>query len=180
MKKALFFVLTILVLALPTPVRGQDQTAPLRAFLTAGAGAGSHVALHASLSLSHRTGDYLVRGAMGLDPSFGFSFGGSGSRGSWSRELTEIAALYGRTWHQSWGWLRGALGPGYVDSEAAVGPVSPGEEPRASTAFGLAAQVDGVLAVSRQFGVGLTGLGNFNDLNTLAAVALSIHIGRIR
>jgi hypothetical protein len=180
MKNALFFVLTFLVLALPSPVRGQDQPAPLRAFLTAGTGGGSHIAVHASLSLAHRTGDYIARGAMGFDPNFSFTFGGSGSDGSWTRELTEVAALYGRTRHQRWGWLRGALGPGFVDSEAAVGPVAPGEEPRASTAFGLAAQADGVLALSRHLGVGLTGVGNFNNLNTLAVFALSVHIGRIR
>lgn len=125
MTKALVFVLTTLLLALPSPVHGQDRSVPLRAFLTAGAGGGSHVALHASLALSHRTGDYIARGSLGLDPNFSLDLGGSGSGGNWSRELTEVAALYGRTRQQRWGWLRGALGAGYVDSETAVGPWLP-------------------------------------------------------
>lgn len=170
-------VAAVLGLAISAPVHAQEDDRPLRAFLTAGGGLGSHGTLLASLSLSHRTGDYLVRAALGFDPDVTIT--GVGSDGGWTREVTEYAVLYGRPWERSWGWVRGALGVGYLDSER-VDPVAPGEEPPSSTAVGLAAQAGVVWAPSRALGVGLTGVANFNDVNSLAALTLSVHIGRVR
>jgi hypothetical protein len=136
--------------------------------------------LYASVSLSHRTGDYILRGAQAFDFSFGvFTLGGSALEGGgWNRELTEGALLYGRRARPGWGWVRGALGVGYIDTEQ-LSPVAPGEEPSTS-AIGLAAQGDVAWTPNSWLGLGLTGVGNFNDLRSFGALTLSLHLGRSR
>jgi hypothetical protein len=162
------------------PVQAQDVSSPVRAFISAGGGLGSHGTLYASVSLSHRTGDYILRGAQAFDFSFGvFTLGGSALEGGgWNRELTEGALLYGRRARPGWGWVRGALGVGYIDTEQ-LSPVAPGEEPSTS-AIGLAAQGDVAWTPNSWLGLGLTGVGNFNDLRSFGALTLSLHLGRSR
>jgi hypothetical protein len=162
------------------PVQAQDVSSPVRAFISAGGGLGSHGTLYASVSLSHRTGDYILRGAQAFDLDFGIDlWGGSDpGGGGWNRELTEGALLYGRRARPSWGWARVALGVGYIDAEQ-LSPVAPGETP-ATSAIGLAAQADVAWTPNSWLGLGLTGVGNFNDLRSFAALTLSIHLGRSR
>lgn len=150
-----------------------DSDESIRAFVSAGAGFGSHFTPHASLSVSHPTGDYILRGAAG----YGADLGGSGPWGG-PREVTEVSVMYGRRMEWNRAWIRGSLGLGYVDWSQ-PDPVSPGEEPATST-LGLAAQAGIVWVPVSSFGIGLTGVGDFNDLESLAAVTLSVHVGRLR
>ncbi len=162
-----------------TSIQAQEVSPPVGAFFSAGGGFGSHGALYASVSLSHRTGDYILRGAQAFDLGFGFDlWGGSPSEGGWDRELTEGALLYGRRVRPGWGWARGALGVGFIDT-VQLSPVSPGEEPTTS-AVGLAAQGDVAWTPHPWLGLGLTGIGNFNNLRSYAALTLSVHLGRSR
>ncbi len=179
--KTLTGALIVLALSLQAPLDAQEGSRPVRVFLTTGAGFGSHFTPHASVSLAHRTGEYMLRGALAYAPDVGgFGFGGGGSAGPWGgpRQLTEVSLLYGG--RKAWGatWARGAVGVGYVDA-AQLDPVAPGEEPE-TNAIGLAAQVDLVWAPVPTFGIGMTGVGDLNDLRTLAAVTLSVHVGRVR
>jgi hypothetical protein len=162
------------------PVQAQDVASPVRPFISAGGGLGSHGALYASVSLSHRTGDYILRGAQAFEHGSAiFGLGGVVREGGgWDRELTEGALLYGRRARPSWGWARGALGVGYIDAEQ-LSPSAPGEEPSTS-AIGLAAQGDLAWTPNSWLGLGLTGVGNVNDLRSFAALTLSIHLGRSR
>jgi hypothetical protein len=119
--------------------------------------------LYASLSLAHRTGDYLVRGAAAFDPEYGSLLVGGTDTDGWRKEVTELALLYG---------------PGYIEVEQ-PGPVGPGEEQQTS-ALGLAAQAGVVWVPTRRVGLGLTGVGNFNELRMFAALTLSLHVGSVR
>jgi uncharacterized membrane protein YdcZ (DUF606 family) len=172
------FVLVVLIgLWSHTPVQAQEASRPLRPFVSAGGGFGSHGALYASLTLSHRTGDYILRGAQAYDLSFGVPFGGVAG-GDWQHALTEGAFLYGRRARTSWGWAGGALGVAYVHSEQ-IAPMTPGEEPSTST-IGLAAQAGVAWTPHSWLGFGLTAVANLNDLRPLGAVTLSVHLGRSR
>lgn len=170
----LFALLASLVV--PSLVEAQDpsdSTGSVRAFVSAGAGFGSHFTPHASLSVAHPTGDYILRGALG----YGADLDGSGPWGG-PRELTELSVMYGRKMEWDRAWVRGALGLGYVH-RSQPDPVSLGEDP-ATSAVGLAAQAGIVWVPTPVFGVGVTGVGDFNDLESLAALTLSVHIGRVR
>jgi hypothetical protein len=57
--------------------------------------------------------------------------------------------------------------------------VGPGEEQQTS-ALGLAAQAGVVWVPTRRVGLGLTGVGNFNELRMFAALTLSLHVGSVR
>lgn len=163
---------TVLMSLPPSSALAQDVSSPVRMFVTAGAGFGSHFTPHASLTASHRTGDYILRGAM----AYGADLGGYSPWGG-PREVTEIAALYGRRVRWSRGWVRAAVGGGYVYGDQ-LEPVAPGEEPTTSS-VGLAGQVGFVWTPARSFGVGLTGVGNVNGFRSLGAVTLSVHVGRV-
>lgn len=167
-------VQVLIALVMPLPVQGQEAPEPMRLFLSAGAGPGSHGTLQGSLSLSDRTGEYLLRGVIGFDLALGLDFAIEGLR----KELSELALLYGRRVRWDRGWARVALGVGRTVI-AEPDPVGPGEEPTTS-AFGLAGQTGVVWAPSQSFGFGLTGLGNLNELRDFGAVTLSVHVGRVR
>jgi hypothetical protein len=164
--------LALMGLLCHAPVQAQEVAPPVLAFFSAGGGFGSHGALYAAASLSHRTGDYILRGAQAFELRVGLYGDG------WDRELTEGALLYGRRARPSWGWARGALGVGYIDTEQ-LSPVGPGEEPSTS-AIGLAVQGDVAWTPHPWLGVGLTGVGNVNNLRSFAALTLSMHLGRSR
>lgn len=172
-------VLVLIAFAMPLPVPGQEALEPMRLFLSAGAGLGSHGTLQGSISVSDRTGEYLLRGAMGFDLAFGgFPGGGDLAVEGFTRELSELALLYGRRARRDRGWARVALGVGRT-AIAEPDPVGPGEEPTTS-AFGLAGQAGVVWAPSRSFGFGLTGVGNLNELRSFGAATLSVHVGLVR
>lgn len=168
--------LALILVGFAMPDRVQAQN-PTELFVALGGGLGSHGTLHASVSLSHRTGEYVFRGAAGFDPELGGLFTGGGDL-VWSREVTELALLYGRRSTWSWGWARGALGIGYAEGDRDA-PVSPGEDPSTS-AYGVAAQVGVVWMLATRFGLGLTGVGNLNEFRSLAAITVSAHFGLVR
>lgn len=173
--------LVLIAFAVPLPVLGQEGNEPTRLFLSAGAGMGSHGTLQGSLSISDRTGEYILRGAMGFDLAFGGLFGSGGDDFAiegFTKELSELALLYGRRARWDRGWARVALGVGWT-TIADPDPVGPGEEP-ATSAFGVAGLAGVAWPLSRSFGLGLTGLGNLNDLRSFAALTLSLHVGRVR
>lgn len=173
-------LLALVGLCFHAPIQAQEASQPVRAFLSAGGGFGTHHTLYASASLSHHTGDYIVRGALAYNLFLGV-FGIPGSfedDGEWRKELAEGALLYGRRARASRGWARGALGVGYVSGEQ-LDPVSPGEEPTTS-AFGLAAQAWVAWTPQPWLGLGLTGVGNLNNYRSLGALTLSVHLGRTR
>lgn len=171
-------LLILIPFTIPLPVPGQEAPEPMRLFLSAGAGVGSHGTLHGSLSVSDRTGEYLLRGVMGFDLAFGGFPGGDFAVEGFTRELSELALLYGRRARRDRGWVRVALGVGRT-AIAEPDPVGPGEEPTTS-AFGLAGQAGFAWAPSRSFGFGLTGVGNLNELRSFGAVTLGVHVGRVR
>lgn len=160
-------------LVAPVPLEAQDPPSDLGAFVSVGAGFGSHFTPHASLSVVHPTGDYLVRVASGYGADLG-----EGTIWGGIRELTELSLLYGRRKAWSHGWIRGALGVGYVEGPQSA-PVAPGEEPRTRGA-GLAAQLGIAWTLLPTFGVGLTGVGNLNEVRSVGAVTLALHVGRLR
>ncbi|MEX2572344.1 MAG: hypothetical protein WD737_13680 [Gemmatimonadota bacterium] len=171
-------LLVLLGISFHAPLQAQEDAPPLRAFVSAGGGLGSHGTLHASVSLSHATGDYIVRGALGFD-LVGFAiFPGESVDPAWSKVLTEGALLYGRRAATGWGWARGALGVGYVHSERHLTPVSPGENPPPVSAFGVAAQAEAAWTPLPWLGLGIAGVGNLNGLRPLGALTLSMHVGR--
>lgn len=57
-------LLALVGLCFHAPIHAQEASPPVRAFLSAGGGLGTHHTLYASGSLSHHTGDYIVRGAL--------------------------------------------------------------------------------------------------------------------
>lgn len=170
--RAVVGVFVLLGCTVRPSLHAQDVRPPVRVFATGGAGFGSHFTPHASVSLAHSSGDYIVRGALG----YGADLGGYSPWGG-PRELTEVSLLYGRRMSWRRAWVRGAVGVGYVDGEQ-LDPVAPGEEPTTS-AVGLAAQAGVVWVPVPRFGVGVTGVGNFNEFKTLAAVTLSVHVGGV-
>lgn len=163
----------LLSLVAPVPLEAQDPSSDLGAFVSVGAGFGSHFTPHASLSVVHHTGDYLVRVASGYGPDLA-----DGTFWTGIRELTELSLLYGRRKAWSHGWIRGALGVGYVEGPQSA-PVAPGEEPTTRGA-GLAAQLGIAWTPLPSLGVGLTGVGNLNEVRSVGAVTLAVHVGRLR
>lgn len=81
-------------------------------------------------------------------------------------------------------WTTG--GPGSILAPGRPGARLRGQEPadphpdRENSAFGLGAQAGVAWIPTSHFGIGLTGVGEFNDLESLAAVTLSVHLGDLR
>jgi hypothetical protein len=130
---------------------------------------------YGSLSVSHRAGDVIVRYAETSDIAiFGLS-----------ESVRDISLLYGRRTRWERGWARAAGGLGYVrhlgeEVEEVCSPTLCSDEQVPRSGFGFAAQLDAVWAPGRNVGVGVGAVGNLNGQKALAAVTLSIHLGRMR
>lgn len=131
----------------------------------------------ASLALSHRTGDYMLRVTETTDFEL---FRPSDTTG-------DVAVLYGlrRSW--SSGWARAAVGVAgatHVDRdrirECEFFSCRDVDVEKASSTVGVASQVDLVWAPDRHAGIGVALFGNLNDQQSFAGLTLTAHLGGIR
>lgn len=159
------------VAALVLGTRADAQDAERSISISGSAGLGlatpSGIGGLAALSVSTRSGDYVVRAGSAAELDF-FD----------DAEVTsDIALLYGSRRRTSNGWSRAAIGIGSVrytieSTECcAVG---------SKTTVGLAGQYDLAWLPSPFLGLGLAGFANLNSGRSFAGVVVTLHLGALR
>lgn len=143
-----------------------------------GAGLGAHgPAGQLSLGIPAGPGELVVRSAGTAEVFLLFS--------GPPESVGDLAILYGRRIGGRKGWVRFAAGPGYVES------VRRGEiaecflifcdyEQHTTHSLGLAAQADGVWAIARWFGLGVSLFGNVNGESSFTGASLGVYFGSLR
>lgn len=149
---------------------------PTRVALSGGVGAGTlDFGGLASISIGGAHGDVVLR--MAETTEFVILT-------SPPESVRDLALLFGRRMDLSRGWLRGALGPGYVRAtrrgEAAACWLFCRHDGISTTSVGLAVQAEALWAPWRTFGLGASVFGNLNGEAPFAGVALGVYVGVLR
>lgn len=121
----------------------------------------------AALSVSTRSGDFVVRAASSAELDFFDD----------ADVTSDIALLYGSRRRTANGWSRAAIGIGsvrYTIESAECCAVG------SKTTVGLAGQYDLAWLPSPFLGLGLAGFANLNSGRSFAGVVVSLHLGALR
>lgn len=164
---------TVLLGQAPEP-EAAGAPSDVRVFGSFGVGVGSEGGAGLmSLSVRTQSGDFIVRTASTFNVDL---FGPS-------REVADLALMYGRLHEGGSGWLRLAAGPSYVDSrrdgeiESCAFFFCSYEDDR-SQGFGVAVQVEGALRPRRTLGIGVSGFANLGA-HSFGGATVTLHIGRV-
>jgi hypothetical protein len=171
----------LILCAVATPAFAQEPTQPAPrsadgVSVGLGGGVGSHdMAGVLALGVHTSVGDFVVRTA-GTSEFTIFTE---------PESVGDFAVMYGRRATGARGWVRGAAGPGIVQSLQRGATTSCGwfgcsHQMIESSSVGLAAQVDAVWAITTAFGVGVTAFGNANGMASFTGLTLGVYFGKLR
>lgn len=95
----------------------------------------------------------------------------------------ELSLLYGRTYSNAWVKLSGSAGVGYVKQDLFIDEYYSDngdtyDERSVSTAVGFPIQGEVIFPLYENIGFGFTGYANFNGIQSIAGVTLSVFVGK--